>query len=1133
VDIPFPSQLQWVTPLVGSHWPAGSESAWWRTAGYLRDTASELEAQIPDLTKVRSKTHVVLVGETAQAFEQQTAQLFSGNTAVDKKVEALRSLGDAAESLGTEIQYSKLSIYSMLVIAAASIVFALANSEWTLGASLAQIPVIRWLTENAMARLVTMVLGRIEAELAARLGSMLVARLVVEGVVSAGIGAAQEGGIEAIQVAEGHRDGIDVGTVVHSALSMGTAGVAGGLVGHAVGGLVGTEGNTAMRALKSAVTGLASAEAANLAGTLAGGGHIGADTFLGGAIGLVHGGLHGGADEHGAPVQDPTETPMPANAIDTHPTLRFERVEQQPDGTTTFAWPGDQTGAVHDPSASTSDGAPQAIAARPTTSAADPAGAAGDRGASSNGSPGAADPGARSSGGSTAVATSAHGDGAGASPRSLNETPPALDTAASPADHLTAGVDPAPATNAPLNAGGPPEGRLDLSSSAPPVSVGPVAYAGSTAVSDLVGQSGGLGSPAGSPDMARGAAPDPSSIPPASSDHGPSLGSSSPTPDTRAGLTEPSSAAAESAAQPAGAPAARTSDTTAAQARPGTPHGDFERVEAGQAGASVVERSAPRIGPESATTGQAGRSGVDAHLVGRGEGARVDSGRTADPVTTRRDPARPDSGRDDSNRPGGARPGKLPRRSGVARDTPEDLQPAAIRAPDPLAAAEDIGIIKASHGDSGPDPGEPESHKGGRDGGDGHNTPDPGTAGGGDGGHRGGAGGRGGGRGGAGLGGAEPSDDGRDGDSHPAERSGQPGNRPSGSDPGGGEQAHPPTVEGSARGGSESHQRGDDGSDSRDQHADGASGDAQTPGGGGGGDHTSPDGDSHPVEDYFQNRWRPPSDEAVSAQPPVQSAYHVAEALREIYGREIGLESGQAEDGMYRDLYRSLCRAVGSNTDHATFAETGETVRYLGRDSSAIVFAQRPGEDWARYFLAVNIDDMVHYYDPASRALLPWPPPWREVTEWRGLPIHPQIVYLDERGYPVRRFDGLDLRWADISFWRADLPEADRLQLEAEKAAVDADFASAMNRRVQPSSPEANELAERHIDITRRFFTDDVRRFFTDNMRDTTWVYRLHRYLGGLLVTDAALRNPYEWIAPGLARYVYEAILGNAERHLG
>jgi glycosyltransferase involved in cell wall biosynthesis len=115
--------------------------------------------------------------------------------------------------------------------------------------------------------------------------------------------------------------------------------------------------------------------------------------------------------------------------------------------------------------------------------------------------------------------------------------------------------------------------------------------------------------------------------------------------------------------------------------------------------------------------------------VGRQDSAAADrQQRPAHPLPQRHDPTRPDdSRRGPSTHPGGRR-GTL-RRSGPARD-PGDLQPAAAtRDPDPLAANEHIGAIKAHHDDNDPGPGEPQSHKGGRDGTDGPNTPDPATGG--------------------------------------------------------------------------------------------------------------------------------------------------------------------------------------------------------------------------------------------------------------------------------------------------------------------------------------------------------------------------------------------------------------------
>jgi hypothetical protein len=183
MDIEIPSWLYWVAYLAGSQWPGhpASENGMWRSAGYWRGAAGELEALIPELQRVRSETQAVLAGQTAQAADQQFAMLFDGDYSMDKLVDAMRAIGDVAESLGTEIQYTKLQIITTLVIAAGSIIWALANAEWTFGGSLAEVPIAELLAENTIRELVSMVLDRIEAIFASMLTRTMVMRLLAEG----------------------------------------------------------------------------------------------------------------------------------------------------------------------------------------------------------------------------------------------------------------------------------------------------------------------------------------------------------------------------------------------------------------------------------------------------------------------------------------------------------------------------------------------------------------------------------------------------------------------------------------------------------------------------------------------------------------------------------------------------------------------------------------------------------------------------------------------------------------------------------------------------------------------------------------------------------------------------------------
>jgi hypothetical protein len=64
--------------------------------------------------------------------------------------------------------------------------------------------------------------------------------------------------------------------------------------------------------------------------------------------------------------------------------------------------------------------------------------------------------------------------------------------------------------------------------------------------------------------------------------------------------------------------------------------------------------------------------------------------------------------------------------------------------------------------------------------------------------------------------------------------------------------------------------------------------------------------------------------------------------------------------------------------------------------------------------------------------------------------------------------------------------------------------------------PRATDVAERHRQHISRWFYDCS--------------YDLHRGLADLYVTDERFGRNYDDLAPGLARYVHDAMLANASR---
>ena len=274
-----------------------------------------------------------------------------------------------------------------------------------------------------------------------------------------------------------------------------------------------------------------------------------------------------------------------------------------------------------------------------------------------------------------------------------------------------------------------------------------------------------------------------------------------------------------------------------------------------------------------------------------------------------------------------------------------------------------------------------------------------------------------------------------------------------------------------------------------------------------------PDRDPHPAESYFDGDSRPVGAERWSDVRPA------AQMLTGIYGHEIPVESDDPSPV-------ELSRAAGSYLERATFAEVGETLRYLGRDSSAILMARGN-----RVFLGFNIGDEVYYCDPRNGVRTRLPPEDLEMGETA------LAGYLDFRGNPLVPLDEYDTSFRDVQRWDEAvlaglLPiyrEALERQLAKDRAALNVEFVSAMDRGVEPGSEEANRLAERHLALERRL-----------SMGCT---HEMHRFLGRRLVTNATLRASYQSITdpvsgqqrltPRLAVYVRDVIVANAGPHLG
>jgi len=89
-----------------------------------------------------------------------------------------------------------------------------------------------------------------------------------------------------------------------------------------------------------------------------------------------------------------------------------------------------------------------------------------------------------------------------------------------------------------------------------------------------------------------------------------------------------------------------------------------------------------------------------------------------------------------------------------------------------------------------------------------------------------------------------------------------------------------------------------------------------------------------------------------------------------------------------------------------------------------------------------------------------------------------------------------------------------RIKAEADENVLA--FAAALRAGQPAGGPDATDLAERHRQHISRYFYDCG--------------YAMHRGLADMYVTDPRFTASYDGVEPGLARYVHDAILANADR---
>ncbi|WP_040855316.1 WXG100-like domain-containing protein, partial [Nocardia niigatensis] len=268
----LPSELEWLGWLVGMEWPEGNEDQMWGLANDWKTAADGLRSQVSGIDDAKYATLAAYVDGDGREGMAKMFDLLAGvggkqegNTSILDLAGYFDQLSESVYDTGTEIESTKLMFYSSLAMLA----FEMA-AAWVFPPTAPAVEA----AAQAATRIAVRIIGEEAVEAIGRAVAKAMASAVVKFalrhiVLDAGLGVLQETGIEAYQIAAGHRSGFDAGKILVTGVSSGVGGMVGGKFGEMIGGrLAKTEINHFLQAgITGATSGLAGAGAGFLAGT--------------------------------------------------------------------------------------------------------------------------------------------------------------------------------------------------------------------------------------------------------------------------------------------------------------------------------------------------------------------------------------------------------------------------------------------------------------------------------------------------------------------------------------------------------------------------------------------------------------------------------------------------------------------------------------------------------------------------------------------------------------------------------------------------------------------------------------------------------------------------------------------------
>ncbi|MEV7935022.1 MULTISPECIES: MerR family transcriptional regulator [unclassified Kitasatospora] len=141
-----------------------------------------------------------------------------------------------------------------------------------------------------------------------------------------------------------------------------------------------------------------------------------------------------------------------------------------------------------------------------------------------------------------------------------------------------------------------------------------------------------------------------------------------------------------------------------------------------------------------------------------------------------------------------------------------------------------------------------------------------------------------------------------------------------------------------------------------------------------------------------------------------------------------------------------------------------------------------------------------------------------------GIQLSPEEKFeIFGEGYQEEWEQEAEQRWGDTAAWAESqrrtggYDKADWQRIQAEMADLNTRLVEALTAGEPADGAAATDLAEAH------------RQHICQNFYDCT--FTIHRGLAGLYVSDPRWTTTYENLAPGLAQWLHDAILANADRH--